>query len=528
MTVTTGKPELAEAHLRGLIATVGLDVEYLRASGDTLYYRSPDGAEVAVLDLVGGYGTLVLGHNHPELVELAQRLLAADTPFHAQFSYHPYANDLASALNRIVRRELGAGEPFFAIFGNTGAEGVEISLKHAEMDRRIQAGELRTEIDGHVTQAETALRRGVAYVSPEVWTTLGTNCDTGDPARALREALEAHNNAAFDRPPVLLTLEDGFHGKLTGSVQLTHNPGYRLPFSALGLRVKFVPKKTGAVAEAADAERVVAFDPVLDAGKVRLVRRAVPVTGAMFVEPVQGEGGIHPLSPELAREIRQVADAHGFPVIADEVQSGMGRTGAFFASAHIGLEPDYLVLAKGIGGGIAKSSVVLIRGSRYRPDFELIHSSTFAKDAFSCLIGQKVVELLEANDGAAYRTAAERGARVRAELRAVADEFPDVITGVRGAGLMLGVEFADLSAAPAEVLAENARHGLIGYLFAGYLLHAHRLRVFPTASAPHTLRIEPSLHIDDASVNRIGTALRELAAILASGDPTPLFAWPQH
>lgn len=523
MAAPTIPTELAEAHLRGLLATLGLDVEYVRGEGDTLYYRDRDGGEVPVLDLVGGYGSLIFGHNHPELVERARALLADRVPIHAQFSYHPYANELAAALNAIIHREFGTDEPYAAVFANTGAEGIETAMKHAEMDRVVRLGELRAEAEAGIAAARSAVRAGQARVADDVWAELGVDPHTPDAFERAVAELVRRNEESFARGPVFLTLAGSFHGKLAGSVQLTHNPGYRLPFRGLAAQARFLPAdRPDEVAAAVAEERAAVLVPVVADGAVRLDAREAPVIGGFFVEPVQGEGGIHVLSAEMAATIRRVADETGFPVIVDEVQSGMGRTGAFFAASRVGLLGDCFVLAKGIGGGIAKASVVLVRRSRYRSDFELVHSSTFAKDAFSCHIGIEVVRMLEADGGAAYRRARERGQRLRAELGAVRAEFPDVVVDVRGEGLMLGVEFADLTGSADPVLRDNAAAGLIGYVFAGYLLREHRVRVFPTASAAHTLRVEPSLGISDEAIARFGAALRALCAVLRAGDGSAL------
>lgn len=516
MVTPTTAPELAEPHLRGLLASIGLDVEYVRGSGDTLYYRDTDGVEIPVLDLVGGYGSLIFGHNHPRLVERARELLEQQVPVHAQFSYHPYANELAHELNTVLRRELGVDEPYHALFGNSGAEAVEIAMKHAELDRVVRVGALRA----RVAEAWAAVQAAAPAVPADVTERLelpGTATLDDVVAAAARM-----NEESFTRAPVFLALEGGFHGKLAGSVQLTHNPGYRMPFSALAAQARFVPAAPGAVAEAADAERAEVLVPEVVDGVLRLAVERSPVVAALFVEPVQGEGGIRVLDRAVAAEIRSVADDAGFPVVVDEVQSGMGRTGRFFAAAHSGLAGDYVLLAKGIGGGVAKSSVTLIRGSRYQGDFELVHSSTFAKDAFSVHIGLEVLRMLEEDGGAAYARAAERGAALRAELEAVRAEFPDVVSDVRGEGLMLGVEFADLTASPDPVLAENAAHGLIGYVLAGHLLRRHAVRVFPTASAPHTLRAEPSIGLTDEAIAQFGSALRELCGLLRKGDGSTL------
>ncbi|MFD1146212.1 aspartate aminotransferase family protein [Saccharothrix hoggarensis] len=517
MAAPTMEPELAEAHMRGLLAGLGLDVEYVRGEGDTLYYRDRDGTETAVLDLVGGYGTLIFGHNHPDLVALARDLLAKRVPLHAQFSYHPYANELAAALNRVLHREFGIDEPYSAVFANSGAEGIETAMKHAELDRVIRVGELHAAVEADIAAARAAVADGTATVSAEARARLGVT--DGVDFDAVVSEIARHNAEVLGRGPVFLTLEGSFHGKLAGSVQLTHNAGYRAPFRALAAQARFVPvDQPGALASVLAEERVALLAPVVVDGQVTLAERDFPAIGAFFVEPVQGEGGIHVLSPELAAEIRAAADSAGFPVVVDEVQSGMGRTGRFFSASGIGLLGDYFVLAKGLGGGIAKTAALLVRQSRYRSDFELVHSSTFAKDALSCHIGIKVVEMLEADDGAAYRLAVERGGRLRRELDAVAAEFPDVVAAVRGRGLMLGIEFHDLTGSTSEVLRDNARAGLIGYLVAGYLLREQSIRVFPTASAAHTLRVEPSLAISDEAIEQFGRALRALCAIIGKAD----------
>jgi acetylornithine/succinyldiaminopimelate/putrescine aminotransferase len=204
--------------------------------------------------------------------------------------------------------------------------------------------------------------------------------------------------------------------------------------------------------------------------------------------------------------------------IVDEIQSGMGRSGAFFASSHIGLQGDYYTMAKSLGGGIAKAGLTLVRGSLYRRDFELVHSSTYAKDSFSTLIAAKTVDLLEADGGRAYRQAAERGDQLMTMLRGLRDEFGTVVKDVRGRGMMVGLEFHDQSASSSDIIREQAQAGLLGYLFSGYLLRAHSIRIFPTASATNTLRFEPSVYLTDAEIAHAESGLRALIALIKDQD----------
>lgn len=512
--------DLAEPHLGEVLAGAGLDTEYVRAEGDTIYHLDAHGQEIAVLDMVGGYGSLMFGHNNPQLVAYAKTLLEAKTPVHAQFSRSRVANEVTAKLNRIVRRELETDEPYYAIFANSGAEAIEAAVKHAELDRVMRIGALMAEIDQHVEQARAAVRNGAAVRAGE-----RLRPGTAEPAggesgleQLIGEMLR-HNAAVADREPIFLALEGGFHGKLMGSVQLTHNPGYREPFKALAAQARFVPTdQPELLKKIVYDERLFVLDLAVDGNTVTVVERGFPIVCAFLLEPIQGEGGINVLSRELIAEIRRVCTAIDCPVIVDEIQSGMGRTGTFLASSQLGLRGDYYALAKSLGGGLAKASVMLVREGRYRKEFELVHSSTFAKDGFSSRIAAKVLDMLEAENGLAYRVAAQRGAALKAKLEAVRADYPEVVKDVRGMGLMLGIEFHDLSGAPSPVVQGVAASGFFGYVVAGFLLRAHRIRIFPTASAVNTLRFEPSIFLSDEQIAHVDAALRDVCKLLRDED----------
>ncbi|ACU38525.1 aminotransferase class III-fold pyridoxal phosphate-dependent enzyme [Actinosynnema pretiosum subsp. pretiosum] len=510
----TAEVELAEPTMLGWLSDYGLDVEYVRSSGNTLFAKQADGSEKPVLDFAGGYGSVLLGHNNPELVELARELLADGTPIHAQFSRHPYANRLANELNAVLHREFGVSEPYYAVFANSGAEAVEAAVKHAELDRghRVRAV---VEAVGSAVAAARAAVDGGALVDEEAYREFGVA--SGD-FGALADRLVALAGEAASRRPVFLALEGGFHGKLVGSTQLTHNPGYREPFSALARPTRFVAlNRPESVREVLEPERVWLREPVVVDGVVRLTDRELPVVTAFLLEPVQGEGGIREVEAEFAKEIGAACEEAGVPVVVDEVQSGMGRCGAFFASSQIGLRGDYYALSKSLGGGIAKAAVMLVRGKHYRGDFELVHSSTFAKDSFSCTVALRALALMEADGGRAYRVAAERGQRLAGVLESIRADHPDLVLEVRGRGLMLGLELRDQSGSANAAVAGQAAAGMLGYAVAGYLLREHAIRLFPTASATSTLRFEPSLHVSDEEIARLENGLRDVMAVL--GDP---------
>lgn len=516
--------ELAEPQMREVLTMAKLDVEYVRAEGNNLFYLDEHGAEVRVVDFVGGYASLLLGHSNPEILAHAKATLDAQTPVYVPIACHSAANRVAHALNAIIHRETGDTEPYFAIFASTGAEAIESSLKHAEFARTARIALLVSEIGARIEQVRAAVKNGEATVAEAAYARLEVRGTGIEGFEELATELQRRNAEIISAPPRFLAVEGAFHGKLVGSVQLTHNASFRGPFEAMAARAEFVPfNRPEAVAELAGRDRARLLDLALTDGVATLVERDFPQYCAFVLEPIQGEGGIKPVTAEFAAAVRQACDDLDCPLIIDEIQSGMGRSGAFFASSLIGLRGDYYVLAKSLGGGIAKNSVMLVRGAHYRREFELIHSSTFAKDGFSSAIAQKVLELLEAEDGRAYRIAAERGEALRDMLNRVTAENPTAVREVRGAGLMLGLEFQDLTAARAPMIQGFAQAGVIGYVIAGYLLRKHGIRVLPTGSAPHTLRFTPSIQLTDAEIDQLETALRDLCEVLRTEDEQRLF-----
>jgi acetylornithine/succinyldiaminopimelate/putrescine aminotransferase/predicted amino acid dehydrogenase len=400
------RPKLAE-----LLRFLRLDVVFDRASGCHVW---PRGSSAPVLDLVGGYGTLLFGHNHPRLVRAAVDYLRGGRPVHVQGSLKPLTGELAARLAR---------DAYHVLFANSGAEAVEAALKHV--------------------------------------------------------LLERHGP--------IIALEGAFHGKTLGALQLTANPAYRDGFD-LGLEVIHVPANDGAALRAAFARHRPA---------------------ALFLELIQGEGGIIPLAPEfvsLARELCREA-----ALVVDECQTGLGRTGTFLACEHYGLTPDLVILSKSLGGGIAKLAALLVRTERWRPELSVRHTSTFADDDFSSAVALGVLDLL--TDEALAECAA-KGRWLKERLSGLVAEFPGVLRDVRGLGLMLGVELAE----PRDGFLLRLVGRDLGFVVAGHLYHRHHIRIAPTLSRPLTLRVQPPVVTPRAELERFVEALRDVCEQIRSGN----------
>jgi 4-aminobutyrate aminotransferase len=168
-----------------------------------------------------------------------------------------------------------------------------------------------------------------------------------------------------------------------------------------------------------------------------LLKRTAPPeeVAAIFVEPIQGEGGYHVPPRGFLPALREVCDRYGMLLVCDEVQSGMGRTGKMFAVEHWGVEPDIICLAKGIASGMPLGAIIAKDRVMDWPPGS--HASTFGGNPVSCRAALATMDLLE---GGYIRNAAERGEQLKRGLRELQRRIPDVVGDVRGLGLMVACD----------------------------------------------------------------------------------------
>jgi acetylornithine/N-succinyldiaminopimelate aminotransferase len=229
----------------------------------------------------------------------------------------------------------------------------------------------------------------------------------------------------------IVAADGAFHGRTMGALALTGQPAKRAPFEPLPAGVSFVPYGDAAALTAAVGGR----------------------TAAVFLEPVLGEGGVVPAPDGYLETAREVTRQHGALLVLDEVQTGIGRTGVWFAHQAAGVEPDVLTLAKGLGGGLPVSACLAFgdAASLLQPGQ---HGTTFGGNPVSCAAALAVLDTIEA-DGLLAR-AETLGKTLSAGITGLGHPL---VAGVRGAGLMLGVVLTAPVAAAAEAAAR--RHGFL-------------------------------------------------------------------
>lgn len=292
-------------------------------------------------------------------------------------------------------------------------------------------------------------------------------------AEAVEGALKLAR-AATKRSKIVATHE-AFHGKTLGALTVSGHEPYRAPFGPLLPDVVHVPFGDAAALEGA-LENAAAF----------------------IVEPVQGEGGVIVPPPGYLARARELCDRAGALLIADEVQTGLGRCGALFACDLERVVPDVMTLAKGLSGGVVPIAATIARPACWNAAYAkapLLHTSSFGGGELACAAALAALEVLIDEDLAA--NARERGGELLAGAREVMARYPQVIAEVRGRGLLVGVELRAEGYA-GTIVPEMLKRGVT----TAWTLNRQRV-----------MRLEPALIVTRDEVQRALTTLDEATAV---------------
>lgn len=304
----------------------------------------------------------------------------------------------------------------------------------------------------------------------------------------------------------IVATTNSFHGKTLGALSATGNTSYQKAFGAPVEGFRFVPYGDSESLEqllAAEADQI----------------------AAVILEPIQGEGGIvEPPAGYLAK-VRALCTQYDVLLIFDEIQTGLGRTGVMFAGEAEGVTCDLITLAKALGGGLFPIGAVLCTDEVYTEEFAMKHSSTFAGNTIACRVGAKVVDLLTENDQYLVKEAARKGNILKAGLEQIQAKYPDIIKGVRGRGLMLGLDFGNTrDPYPNSLIGIMAEQKVLTPIIASHLLNVGKVRVAPTLNGASVIRIEPPLVISDEQIALALEAIEGTVKVLAQRNTAALTA----
>ncbi|WHT17492.1 diaminobutyrate--2-oxoglutarate transaminase family protein [Crossiella sp. CA-258035] len=393
------------------------------------------------LDCLAGAGTLALGHNHPVVLAAIRRVLDSGAPLHALDISTPEKDDFTTALLDTLPPELAA-DCRIHFCGPAGTDAVEAALKLA--------------------RTATGRQNVLAFTGAYHGMTAGALATSGN--LAVREPLA----------------DNGFN-----VTRLPYPYDYRCPFGLGG------PQAHQIGARLVESLLTDSHSGVLP-------------PAAMILEAVQGEGGVIPSPDRWLRDMRRITEEHGIPLIVDEVQTGVGRTGEFWAVQHSGITPDVMVLSKAIGGSLPLA--VIVYKSALDSWLPGAHTGTFRGNQLAMAAGAATLRFVAEQDLSAR--AADLGDRMLAELR-VLQGNSSCIGEVRGRGLMLGLEIVNPDATPDALGARPAAPELAAAIRTECLHRGLLLELGGRGDS--VVRLLPPLTITDQEatsvLNRLGEAV---------------------
>ncbi len=282
----------------------------------------------------------------------------------------------------------------------------------------------------------------------------------------------------------IIAMRQGFHGKTFGSLSATGKGYYREPYLPL------VPGFT----------HVDYGDPDQVEDRIRNLQATGETVAAVIAEPVQGEGGVNIPPDDFWPRLRDICDRYDVLLIADEIQTGMGRTGRLFGVDHWGVTPDIMTLAKAFGGGVAPIGCMVATKrlwTRMEENPFLLGSSTFGGNPLGCAAAIAAIDVTLSEDIPGQ--AARKGEIFLSGLRDLQSRYPTVLRAVRGKGLLIGLEFTS----------DNQ-----GYQVAKELFRRHIL-VSGTLNNARVVRLEPPAIITESEIATVLSALDESLAAVA-------------
>lgn len=475
--------KFSNPHMASLLEALKIDVRFEKSEKDFLYYQH-QGREVEILDLVGGFGTNLFGHNHPLLKQSILDFLASGKPaINSQGSLHYYPALLAQELNKIYCRNTGK---FFKVqFGNTGSEAMEIALHHAYFEWWTRIEKRRDEqlqLYGSLEEIDVA----------GLW--------------------EQNMQQIAESSAAIIVINHCFHGYSSGARSLFNHKKQRDYFSGLlrplPLHVNDAGDKWKTQIEDHLRNNFILLNTIVkEEERYTVCKEKISNIIASVIEPVRGEGGIYETNEELADLLAQ----QEFPLVSDEIQCGLGRTGTIPSYP----KASYYLLGKSLGGGYEKISAVLIDDKRFKIQFPQFYSSTFANGEMAACVGLATLELIQ-QEGTT-ETIRQKGILFYKKVQTVADRHPDIIESVSGKGLMLGVHFCKQIGKQNILLRVLSENDLLGYLISGWMFHNRKIRVLPSLSKPDSIRLEPSVYISEESMDRFTEALEQFCFLCRAG-----------
>lgn len=471
-----------------ILAFLKLNKHYFSGSGDWLSYLDDIGNERRVLDLCGSYGINLLGHNNAIIRKLLHTYSA---PTFTQVSASPLKQQLSAKLEYLICSH--TGKPNWAIeYANTGTEIIEAALKICWINYQKKLESIKQQINYTVNFLEE---------HPSIY----------DSTEGITDQFNKINILPF-----VAHLENSFHGKSHGSLTAIdqHSISAIFPTPYQRLQIPKDVKQINKVIDDLEIEYLV-INPVT--GKM-ITKYFIPIIG-LFFEPIQGEAGVFPIQTEILSAIQLIKSKYDIPIVADEIQCGLFRTGTFSSLSSAQIVADIYCFGKQLGAGIAKISCLCCQGNIYPTNFFKYNTSSYTADNFSIQAALGFLEVFTLGDNS-VEICYEQPINILNRLKIA---YPKFVNDTRGIGLMCAIEIKNASINNSFITKFFKDLDLLGYWVSSVLLERENIRVIPTLSNQYTFRIQPSIHFSSHEADKVYTAFSHFFEAIENQDINYLF-----
>ena len=494
--------ELYKSHIRPdqsqLIELMSLDREYVTGKNNWIY----DNKGTKYLDFTGSYGANTLGHGNI-LRSLAANFLRTESLSFLQGHQSIHASKLANTINKYLASETKLNN-WTLQFSNSGTEAVEIALKVSKykFSQNLKKKQIK------IQELYNKARRELEEIGKI------------DEIENLLE-IKDHNKKVFSKAHKIICLEKAFHGKTNESLKLTYNNKLKEDIITKNETsvITEINKPLKLVRKIEENKSIIKI-PYIENGLLKYKEESFYHVAAIIAEPIQGEGGIIELEKDFLAALREQATRLDALLIFDEIQTGCFRTGKMVCSSELGINADIYTFSKGLSAGFSKSGITAINSKLFPKGFDLIQSSTFAEDSLSCYVANKALKLAKSH----YENNQEAIQYLKQSLEFLKDSFPNIVSSVRGKGLMLALEFSK------ELNFKNYEFKyffdaeMFGHLISSALLNNENIRIAPTLSNQTTLRVQPSINVTKDEIDFFMKGITRLLNAIKNNDSSYFFS----
>jgi predicted amino acid dehydrogenase/acetylornithine/succinyldiaminopimelate/putrescine aminotransferase len=477
--------QYAKPSLANLLRLLKLDKNYYKASEEFLYFKDERNQDCKVIDLLSGYGSLIFGHNPSFLKTEMTKLIETDVPVYSELSIAFKTGLLAEKLNSIIRDEAPHhfAKPYMVHITRSETETFDLVFNHALIfwNRRkdevvINLKKLRNKylLNSHVESPETA-----EEIMARIENYIG-RIELAQPKFTMLAGSQVIG--ASKEAPVTVIMRNSNPEEIRAEIQ-----------------------KNSLINEFG-----ICFSNI----------------AGFFIEPLPSAEDIYELSEAVAIAIRKATLSNQIPLIANEIHTGLFRSGRFLSLYHYGINPDYILLGKSLGGGLAKISALMIEKSYYVHEFSRWPGTSLADDEWNAHIAFKNLEELIRLRSEIIAKAEEFEASLRERVLLIQMRYPNVIKNIQGKGLIMEIEIDyTLNQAGPVILDAFHQSGYMPFIFSSFLLNNYGIRIGTHLGATNCLRFEAPACLSVQSLRQFLNAIEDLCRKLYHGQ---IFALTEH